>query len=100
MIAMADYRAYIRVPGIDIEGDAANELGDALNRHHGKLGPVLGGTREGIEVIVSLDRPTKSEAVTTMVAVVADSMIRVGLGDHYPTSIELEPVDERELEPA
>jgi hypothetical protein len=47
-----EYRGWVPVAGLDVETDAAERLLTVLEQWHGDLGPVLGGTREGLEVVV------------------------------------------------
>jgi hypothetical protein len=92
MIGM-EYRGFVRVPGIDIEGDRAGDLLDVLEERHGSFGPVLGGVEGGVEVIISLDQPDDDEtrARTLMLGVVSDALISGGF-EQLPSGIELERV--------
>lgn len=89
-----DWRAWIKVPGLDIEGEDAERLLVELERSHGDMGPVLGGTRVGVDVVLSVDRPTESDAAQAMFDAVCDSLRTVGLGNLYAVSLEMEPSDD------
>jgi hypothetical protein len=90
-----EYRGWITVPGIDVESDDAGNLLQALEELHGSFGPVLSGTDEGVEVVLSVDEPDgdKAKARALMLGVVTDTLIFNGFGQH-PSRIELERAED------
>jgi hypothetical protein len=97
--ARREYRGWVTVASVDIESDEAERLLTVLQDHHGELGPVLSGARDGLQVIVAIavDGEDEAMAAAELYAAVADGLRRADLGDRYPTAIELEPVDERDV---
>lgn len=95
-----EIRAYVTVPRVDVDSDAAGRLLDVLCQRHPKLGPVLGGTRDGLEVIVSTEAERESLAAVELYTAVMDVLDHAGLEQHYASRIELEQVEADELTPA
>jgi dsDNA-binding SOS-regulon protein len=93
--ASREFRGWLTVPGLDIESDQAERLLTILLEHHGELGPVLSGARDGLQVVVTVAAEGESEAMAAaeLYAAVADGLRRAHLGDRYPTAIELARVD-------
>ena len=88
-----EYRAYIRVPSLDVEDDDAERMLVSLERLHGELGPVLSGEGDGFDVILLTDRGDRAEAAVQLYDAVVDALRACGLTDLYPTRVEVEPVD-------
>jgi hypothetical protein len=87
-----EFRAWIQVDGVDIESDVAADLLDALAGRHGELGPVLGGVRGGVEVVLATNRDQAVEAAEEMYAAVADCLRSIGRPELFPAKIEIESV--------
>lgn len=66
-----------------------------MQERHADLGPVLGGTREGIEVVLSTDssddRAGEVHARAELLGAVTDTLVFNGFAQR-PESIELERV--------
>ena len=92
-----EIRGYVVVPGVDVESDAAGRLLDVLCQRHPELGPVLGGTRDGLEVVVATEADHESLAARELYAAVMDGLQHAGLEQHYASRIELEHVEADEL---
>lgn len=86
-----EFRAWITVPGLDVESDAATRLLATLDDgRYGDIGPVLSGS----DVVVSTDAPDEAEAAGRLAAAVGDALHIAGLGALYPARVALEPIDE------
>lgn len=91
---MPEFRARIAVAGLDVEDeDRWMALADALERHHGEKGPVLGWDGDGLEVVFAVDAADETEAGTVMADAVADSLANAGLGELRPGRVEIELVE-------
>lgn len=94
MSIMPEYRAWITIPGLPIEPDEASfALASALDRDHGDLGPILGGSSEAVQVVLSTEAADPATAAGELHAAVVDSLRVAGLAHLYPSAIELELVD-------
>lgn len=101
MISVNEYRLWITVPGLPLaDEDQWERLIDHLEEHHGELGPAIGWDRDVASIVVSLEADSEARAVQGGVDAIAASLHEVGLGDHYPTSVEVETVTEEEPIPA
>jgi hypothetical protein len=88
-----EYRAYVRENGIDIESDEAMRLLNALEANARAMGPVLGGTSEGLEVVLASDTEGPGEAAAEACAAVAASLVGAGLKDLAPNGVEVEAAE-------
>ncbi|MGH2923630.1 MAG: hypothetical protein ACRDKH_06335 [Solirubrobacterales bacterium] len=87
-----DYRAWITVPGIDIESDDAGFLLDVLDERFGSFGPVLSGVRNGVEVVLSTGGANgEDRARALMLGAVTDALLFGGFAEH-PSGIRLERI--------
>ena len=99
MTLMTEIRARITVPDLPCDDEQRWEpLADALERDHGAFGPILAWERDDLVTVLSMDATDRAHAVQVLVGAVTDSLHRAGLGDRFPTAIELEEV--AELKPA
>jgi hypothetical protein len=89
-----EFRAYVAVPGVDVESDDAERLLDVLADRHGGLGPVLSGHGDGLQVIVSTDTDDEATAARDLYAAVMDGLQHAGLAHRYASRLELELVAE------
>jgi hypothetical protein len=89
-----EWRARIRVPGVDVEGGAAGDLLTVLERDVGHFGPVLSGEPGGVDVILATDAPDEAAAACELYSAVGRALAAAELGNAYPVAIELEPGDE------
>jgi hypothetical protein len=99
MIEM-EMRAWIKVPGLPLSDEARWEpFIEALERDHDELGPILSWDKEtgAAEIIVLVDTDDQAAAALTAVDAVTAALHKVGLGQHYPASIEVAPVPADEL---
>lgn len=95
-----EYRAYIRVPGLDVESVGAERLLSKLEVHHGEMGPVLSGGATGLDVVLAIEADNPSTAAEVMYTTVADSLRLIGEADLYPQTVEIEPVSDPAPVPA
>jgi hypothetical protein len=86
-----EYRVAIEIPGLSINETARwQPLAAHLETFHGALGPVVAWRDEYVlAVTVAIDAETPVDAVTTAVLATTDSLSAVGLGDFYPTAINV-----------
>ena len=99
MTEMTEIRARITVPDLPCDDDEQWEpLAEALERDHGEYGPILAWERDDLVAVLSMAATDRAHAAQVLVGVVTDSLHQAGLGDRYPTAIELEEV--AELKPA
>ena len=99
MTEMTEIRARITVPDLPCDDEQQWEpFADALERDHGEFGPILAWERDDLVTVLSMDATDRAHAAQVLVSAVIDSLRRAGLGDRYPTAIELEEV--AELKPA
>jgi hypothetical protein len=84
-----DYRGWVHVPGIDVEGDEAGRLLKVLEQRHGSYGPVLSGAGDGLDVIVSVACSHETEASALMLGAVTEALIAGGFSSR-PSAIEVE----------
>jgi hypothetical protein len=98
---MQEYRLWITVPDLPLADEGRwQPLIAHLEGHYGRLGPVIGWDRDVASIVVALQADSEARAVQEGVDAVAASLHEVGLGDHYPTSVEVEAVTEDEPIPA
>jgi hypothetical protein len=97
---MAEYRVWIDVPRLPFADEANWEpLMENLEDRHGDLGPVLGWENETrAQFVLACDAEGAAAAAQIAAEAVFDALISCGLHDRYPTSVEVEPVTETELE--
>jgi hypothetical protein len=101
MNKVMEYRAWIRVPGLDVEGDDAGRLLAALDSgRYGDVGPVLSGAGDSSDVVVSTDTDDPAAAARQLYDVIVEAIDDAGLGYPRPSRVEVEPADHRELAPA
>lgn len=93
---VSPYRGYVTIPGLPAaeHDDRHDRLIDVLEREHPELGPILGGTAEGVQVVLSTDALGPAKAAGEFVSAVADALHDAALGDLYPGAVEVEPVVE------
>jgi hypothetical protein len=96
-----EYRAYLRIPGMRFRDEHLWEpFIKALEQDYAELGPVIGFSDEGAEVIVSMDCESEASAATQGVEAVTMCLQAVGLSELYPRGVEVEPAADDELAPA
>jgi len=85
------YRVAIEIPGVRVNETARwQPLAAHLEAFHGALGPVVAWRDERVlAVIVATDADTPVDAVTTAVLATTESLSAVGLGEFYPTTINV-----------
>jgi hypothetical protein len=89
------YRVAIEIPGVPVNETARwQPLAAHLAAFHGALGPVVAWRDEHVlAVTVATDAETPVDAVTTAVLATTDSLSAVGLGEFYPTAINVRDAD-------
>jgi hypothetical protein len=90
-LAQNEYRLYITIPDLAVsDQERWQPLIAQLEERHGDLGPIIGWADGNAEVVVSMEADSEAHAVQHAVEAVAESLHRVGLGDHYPAAVEVE----------
>ena len=86
-----EYRVAIEIPALSINETARwQPLAAHLETFHGALGPVVAWRDEHVlAVTVATDAETPVDAVTTAVLATTESLSAVGLGEFYPTAINV-----------
>jgi hypothetical protein len=86
-----EYRVAIEIPALSINEAARwQPLAAHLETFHGALGPVVAWRDEHVlAVTVATDAETPVDAVTTAVLATTESLSAVGLGEFYPTAINV-----------
>lgn len=90
-MAEVEFRAWITIPGIDVESEHADRLHRALDQRYGDLGPVLSGATDATIVVVATDAEDEAGAAGELVHAVTDALRRARLADRYPVAVEIEP---------
>ena len=99
MTEMTEIRARITVPDLPCDDEQQWEpFADALERDHGDFGPILAWERDDLVAVLSMDATDRAHGALVLVGAMIDPLHQAGLGDRYPTAIELEEVGE--LKPA
>lgn len=97
MSRVMEYRAWIRVPGLDVESDHAGRLLAALDSgRYGDIGPALSGAGDGSDVVASTDTDDPATAARRLYDAVVDAIDDTGLGYSRPDRVEVEPADDQE----
>lgn len=91
-----EYRMWVRVSGITIEGEQADVLFESLETIAGGLGPVLSGCEDWIEVILSMTAADRATAASVGAQAVAEALRRADLPDRWPEAIRVQPVSDTE----
>lgn len=92
-----EYELWLTIPDLPLVNDEGpwEPLGEILDHDYGEFGPVLtwsGGGRD-LVVIIGVDAENEAEATRLGVGVVSDALQRAGLGDHYPSAVEVESAE-------
>jgi hypothetical protein len=89
------YRVAIEIPGVPVnETTRWQPLAAHLEAFHGALGPVVvWRDKHVLAVIVATDADTPVDAVTTAVLATTESLGAIGLGEFYPTAIDVRDAD-------
>jgi len=96
-----EFRVYITVPNLPVEPDSVwQPLAEALERDHSELGPVIGWHGDDAEVVVSTDADDEAHAAGIATAAVGAALHAAGLGERYPSAIEIEPISTPQAVPA
>ena len=86
-----EYRVAIEIPALSVKETARwQPLAAHLETCHGALGPVVVWRGEHVlAVTLETDAETPVDAVTTAVLATTESLSAVGLGEFYPTAINV-----------
>jgi hypothetical protein len=97
---MTEYRLWITIPDLPIEGeDRWAPFIDHLERSC-DYGAVLGWDGADARVTLSLAAEDEAAATQAVVDAITVALHETGLGDHYPSAVEVETVPAREFQPA
>jgi hypothetical protein len=92
-----EFRAHNTVPGLPFTAESDHErLFEHLIQDFGELGPLMtwASSGESTVVVLATDADDESQAAGEMIAAVAVSLHRSGLGHLYPAAIGIELAEE------
>jgi hypothetical protein len=93
-----EFRAFLQIPGLPFEDEGRWEpFINRLESNYRELGPVVGWSEQGAEVVVSIRSASEADATRRAVDAVTDCLRSTGLGELYPGSVEVERVSDEEL---
>lgn len=93
-----EFRAFLQIPGLPFADDGNWEPFIArLESDFAELGPVIGWTEGGAEVIVAMPSSSEADAAQRAVDAVTECLRATGLSELYPASVEVERVPDEEL---
>jgi hypothetical protein len=89
------HRIAIEIPGVPVNETARwQPLAAHLEAFHGALGPVVvWRDKHVLAVIVATEADTPVDAVMTAVLATTESLSAIGLGEFYPTAIDVRNAD-------
>lgn len=101
-MSRVEYRIWVTIPQLPLSAESTWEpFIERFEERHGDLGPVLGWEDGTASVVVSTAAADEAEAARVATDATIDVLHVCGLGDHYPSALEVERVeDERDQVPA
>ena len=93
-----EFSVFLQIPGLPFDDEGRwGPFIDRLESDYPELGPVIGWSEQGAEVVVSMRSASEADATRRAVDVVTDCLRGTGLGKLYPGSVEVERVSDEEL---
>jgi hypothetical protein len=95
VVVVAEFRAFVTVPGIPVDDeDAGTALMAHLEREHARFGPIIGWENGVASLTLSMEAEDPAQAAGALTNVVVGALRSAGLGRLHPTSIEVEPIED------